>query len=122
MGNNDKYKTNRNKYKTPETLQDIKSNWGEEKQIEFKKIMDEFTKKGLQYVLIDGYGWKDEEIKTIATIYGEFTEEALAIVFVELGDITTYLKVMDYITIQYYGLNFNNVDTNYKSEAYKIKK
>lgn len=113
---------NRNKYKTPETLKEIESSWAEEKEMNFKKIMEAFIEKGLQSVLIDEYGWKDEEIKTLATIYGEFTEEALAIVFVELGEITTYLKVMDYITIQFYGLSFNNVDTNYKSEAYKIKK
>lgn len=111
----------RNKYKTPETFKEIESGLGEEQMKKVKELVGKFGENELQDVLIDAFGWKDEEIKTIATIYGEFTREVLAIVFVEVGD-TTYLKVMDYITIQYYGLSFNNVDTNYKSEAYKIKK
>ena len=112
---------NRNKYKTPEQLREMKSEWGEEKVKKVKELLNKFGENELQSVLSEGFGWEDTEIKSIATIYGDDTKEVIAIVFVEVGD-TTYRKVMDYITIQYYGLSFNNVDTNYKSEAYKIRK
>ena len=115
---------NTNNYKTPEQLKELKENWTEKQDERNKKILEEL-KGDFQAVLENEHNWKTEEVKHLMDIYNDFTLEALAIVFVELGgEITSYGKVMDYITVSTpsFGLNFKNVDTNYKSEAYKIKK
>lgn len=112
-------------YKTPEQLKELQENWTEKQYEQNKKILEEL-KGGFQAVLVNEYKWDDEEVKTLIDIYDVYTLKALAIVFVELGgEITSYDKVITYITVitpSPYGLNFKNVDTNYASQTYKIKK
>lgn len=113
-----------NNYKTPEQLKELKENWTEKQDVQSEKILEELN--GDLFVLKNKYNWDDEEVKTLIGIYSDFTLEALAIVFVELGgEITSYDKVITYITVitpSPYGLNFKNVDTNYASQTYKIRK